>query len=87
MIFTKGAHQSAPLLGSFGKNQRLSAAQVKFLPNSYFDRLFLVNVRKVSAKSMEELCFMVPKSGAKFEEKLIFLFQKWQKFGEFWSKH
>ena len=68
MIFTKGAHQSA-------KYQNFDCSG-EILPNSYFDRLFLVNVRKVSAKSMEELCFMVPKSGAKFEEKLIFLFQK-----------
>ena len=30
---------------------------------------------------------MILKSDAKFEEKLIFLFQKWQEFGEFCYKH
>ena len=30
---------------------------------------------------------MIPKSGAKFEEKLIFLFQKWQESGEFLFEH
>ena len=45
-------------------------------PNLYFDRLLLLKVYKVSAKkSMEELCLMIPKSGAKFEEKLIFCFK------------
>ena len=33
----------------------------------------MLKVYKVTAKkSMEEICLMMPKSGAKFEEKLIF---------------
>ena len=39
-----------------------------------FDRLLLLKVSKVSAKkSMEKICLMIPKSGAKFEEKLFFI--------------
>ena len=45
----------------------------EILPSLYFDRLLLLKVYKVSAKkSIEELCLMIPKSGAKFEEKLLF---------------
>ena len=45
----------------------------EFSPNLYFDWLLLLKVYKVSAKtSMEEICLMIQKSGAKFEEKLIF---------------
>ena len=44
-----------------------------FSPNLYFDRLLLLKVYKVSAKtSMEKICLMIRKSGAKFEENLIF---------------
>ena len=36
----------------------------------------LLKVYQVSAKqSMEEICLMIPKNGAKFEEKLIFCFK------------
>ena len=57
------------------QNFRLSTAQMKFHQICiYFDRLLLLKAYKVSAKkSMEELCLMIPKSGAKFEEKLIFV--------------
>ena len=56
-------------------------------PNLYFHRLLLLGVYKISAKkSIEELCLMTLKNDAKFEEKHV-LFQKWQKFGEFWSEH
>ena len=45
-------------------------------PNLYFDSLLLLKVYNVSGKkSMEELCLMIPKSGAKFEGKLIFCFK------------
>ena len=45
-------------------------------PNLYFDRLFLLKVYKISAKkSIQEICLMIPKSCAKFEEKLIFCFK------------
>ena len=68
MIFTKGAHHSAKFQ-TFDCSGEIS-------PNLYFDRLLLLKVYKVSAKkSMEEICLMIPKSGAKFEEKLIFCFK------------
>ena len=57
------------------QNFRLSTAQVKFHQNLYFDRLLLLKVYKVSAKKMEELCLMIPNSGAKYEEKHIFSFK------------
>ena len=64
MIFTKGAHHSAKFQ-TFDCSGEIS-------PNLYFDRLLLLKVYKVSAKkSMEEICLMISKSGAKFEEKLI----------------
>ena len=66
MIFTRRAHHSAKSL-TFDCLGEIS-------PNLYFDRLLLLKVYKVSAKkSMEEICLMIPKSGAKFEEKLIFV--------------
>ena len=68
MTFTKGAHHSAKFQ-TFDCSDEIS-------PNSYFDRLLLLKVYKVSArKSIEEVCLMIPKSGAKSEEKLIFCFQ------------
>ena len=68
MIFTKGTHHSAKFQ-TFDCSGEIS-------PNLYFDRLLLLNVYKVSAKkSKEELCFIIPKSGAKFEEKLNFCFK------------
>ena len=68
LIFTKGAHHSAKFQ-TFDCSGEIS-------PNLYFDRLLLLKVYKVSAKkSMEEICLMIPKSGAKFEEKVIFCFK------------
>ena len=65
MIFTKGAHHSA-------KCQTFDCS-VEISPNLYFDMLLLLKVYKASAKkSMEGLYLMIPKSSAKFEEKLIF---------------
>ena len=65
MIFTKGTHHSAKF--------QISDCSGEISPNLYFDRLLLLKVYKVSAKkSMEEICLMTPKSGAKFEERLIF---------------
>ena len=41
-------------------------------PNLYFDRILFLKVYNVSAKkSMEEICLMTPKSGAKFEENVF----------------
>ena len=68
IIFTKGAHHNAKF--------QTSDCSDEISPNLYFDRLLLLKVYKVSAKkSMEEICLMIPKSGAKFEEKLIFCFK------------
>ena len=75
MIFRKGAQYSAKL--------QTFDCSGEILTNLYFDRLLLLKVYKVSAKKiMEEICLMLPKKGAKFEEKLIFV-SKIQEFGEF----
>ena len=59
-IFTKLAHHSAKSQ-TFDRSGEIS-------PNLYFDRLLLLKIYKVLAqKSMEEICLMIPKSGAKFE--------------------
>ena len=66
MIFTKAAHHSAKFQ-TFDCPSEIS-------PNLYFDRLLLLKLHKVSVKkSMDEICLMIPKSGAKFEGKLIFV--------------
>ena len=76
MIFTKGAHHRA-------KCQPFDCSG-EILPNLYFDRLPLLKVCKVPAKkSMEEICLMIPKGGAKFEEKLIFCFINYKKLVNF----
>ena len=68
MIFTKGAHHNA-------KFQTFDCSGENSL-NFYFDRLLLLKVYKDSSKkSKEEICLMISKSGAKFEEKLIFCFK------------
>ena len=73
MIFTKGAHHSAKFQ-TFDCSGEIS-------PNLYFDRLLLL---KAYRKSMEEICLMISKSGAKFEERLIFCLKNdktWVNFG------
>ena len=68
MIFTKGTHHSAKVQ-TFNCSGEIS-------PNLYFDRLLLLKVYKVSAKkSMDKICLMITKSGAKFEWKLFFCFK------------
>ena len=68
MILRKEAHHSAKFQ-SFDCSGEIS-------PNMYFDWLLLLKVYKISAeKSMEEISLMIPKSGAKFEEKLFFCFK------------
>ena len=68
MICTKGAHHNAEFQ-TFDCSGEIS-------PNLCIDKLLLVKAYKISAKtSMEEICLMIPKSGAKFEEKLIFCFK------------
>ena len=53
------------------QNFRISDNSGKISPNLYFERLLLLKVYKVSSKkSMEEICLMMQKSGAKFEEKV-----------------
>ena len=66
MIFRKGAQYSAKL--------QTFDCSGEILTNLYFDGLLLLKVYKISAKkSMEEICLMLPKKGAKFQEKLIFV--------------
>ena len=68
MIFTKGAHHSA-------KFQTFDCSG-ELPPNLYFDRLLSLKVYKgLAKKSMEKKCLMIRKSGAKFEEKLLFCFK------------
>ena len=68
MTFTKGVHHSTEFQ-TFDCSGEISQ-------NLYFDRLLMLQVYQVSAgKSMEEVCLMIPKSGAKSEEKLIFCFK------------
>ena len=58
------------------QNFRLSNCSGEISPNLYIDRLLLLKVYKVLAKEiMEEWCLMIPKSGAKFEGKLLFCFK------------
>ena len=59
------------------QNLTLLTAQVKFHQIcTLIGYLLLLKVYKVSAKkSVEEIYFMIPKSGAKCEEKLIFCFK------------
>ena len=67
MSFTKGAHSAK--FQTFDCSGEIS-------PNLYFDRLLLLKVYKISArKSIEIVCLMILKSGAKSEENLIFCFQ------------
>ena len=79
MIFTKEAHRSAKFQ-TFDCSGEIS-------PNLYFDRLLLLKVYKASAKkSVGELYLMIPKSGAKFEGKLIFRFKNDKNSSNFHQK-
>ena len=42
---------------------------------------------KVAAKKYRGVLSHDTESDAKFEEKLIFLFQKWQEVGDVWPEH
>ena len=69
MIFTKGAHQSAKISGTFQLLRLIS-------PNLYFGRLLLLKVYTISAKkSKEELCLLILKTDAKFAQKLSCCFK------------
>ena len=69
MIFTKGAHQSAKISGKFQLLRLIS-------PNLYFGRLLLLKVYTISAKkSIDELCLLILKNDAKFEQKPICCFK------------
>ena len=69
MIFTKGADQRAKISGTFQLLRLIS-------PNLYFGRLLLLKVCTISAKkSTEELCLLILKIDAKFEQKPIFCFK------------
>ena len=69
MIFTKGAHRSSKISRTFQLLRLIS-------PNLYFGRLLLLKVYTISAKkSTEELCLLVLKTDAKFEQKPICCFK------------
>ena len=72
MIFTKRAHQTAKFQ-TFNNSGEIS-------PNLYLDRLLLLKVYKISARSTKELCRFILKSGAKIEEKPICHFKNDKKF-------
>ena len=76
MIWTKGTHQSAKFQ-TFDWSRENSR-------NSYFDRLLLLKLYKISPeKSIEDFCLMTLKSDAKFEEKLIFCFKNHKNLVDF----
>ena len=69
IIFTKGSHQSGKISGKFQLLRLIS-------PNFYFGRLLLLKVYTISAKkSTEELCLLILKIDAKFEQKPICCFK------------
>ena len=77
MIFTKGAHQSAKISGKFPLLRLIS-------PNLYFGRLLLLKVYTIAAKnSTEELCLLILKIDAKFEQKPICCFKIDKNLGNF----
>ena len=78
MIFTKEAYQSAKFQ-TFDCSGEIS-------PNLYFDRLLLLKVYKISAKKVQRSYVSWYWRMVKNLKKTDFLFQKWQEFGEFWSK-
>ena len=57
------------------QNFRLSTSQMKFHQLCTLISSFCWKYIKFQRKGMQELCFMILKSGAKFEEKLIFWFK------------
>ena len=57
------------------QNFRLSTSQMKFHQLCTLISSFCWKYIKFQRKGMQELCFMILKSGAKFEEKLIFCFK------------
>ena len=54
---------------------RLSTAPVKFHQICTLIGLLLLKIYKISAKKVEELCLMILKSSAKFEDKPICCFK------------
>ena len=69
MTWTKEAHQSAKF--------QTSDCSREIPPNLYFDSLLLLKVYGISEEyeSAEELCLMIRKSDAKFQEKPICCFK------------
>ena len=79
MIWTKAAHQSAKL-------QTFDCSR-EILPNLYFHWLRLLKVYKISAKKVQRSYVSWHWRWCNIWRKTDLLFQKWQKFGEFWPKH
>ena len=55
--------------------------------NLYFDRLLLLKVYEISAKKVQRVTSHDIEEWYKIRKKTDLLFQKWQKFGEFWPEH
>ena len=79
MILRKRAHQSAKFQ-TFDCSGEIS-------PNLYFDRLLLLKVYKILSKKYRGVMSHDTEEWCKIWRKTDLLFQKWQKFGELWSKH
>ena len=79
MIFTKGAHQKAKF--------QASDCSGEISPNLYFDRLFLLKVKKFQWKKYGGVLSHDTEEWNKIWRKTDLLFQKWQDFVEFWSEH
>ena len=68
MIWTKGTHQITKF--------QIFDCSCKIPPDLYFHRFLLLKVYKTSVKKgIEELCLMILKSDAKFEEELTCRFK------------
>ena len=79
MVFTKEAHQSA-------KFQTFHCS-VENSPNLYFHRLILLKVYKIQLKKYRGVMSHDTEVWCQIWRKTNVLFQEWQEFGEFWSKH
>ena len=60
---------------------------LKNLKNMHFNGLLLTKVYNASARKYREFMFDGTQDWQKDLKKTDLFFQKWQKFGEFWSEH
>ena len=79
MIWTKRAHQSAKFQ-TFDCSREIS-------PNLYLNRVLLLKVYKVSAKTVQRIMSHDTEEWCKISKNTNLLFENWQELGELWSKH